>query len=102
MFIDSRNNQKPLYQVILMLNMKEAYELCKKVHPEKEITFGIEYPEAYGFEVMDERMHISDFTLDMTLVLKDTDEVIDTNIGNKLIIVPWYTKVYSPVELESL
>ena len=61
-------------EVILMLNMKEAY----------------------GFEVVDERMHICDFTLDMTLVLKDT------NIGNELIIVPWYTKVYSMEELESL
>lgn len=102
MFIDSRNNKKPLYQVILMLNMKEAYELCKKAHPGNEITFGIEFPEAYGFEVMDERMHICDFTLDMTLVLKDTGEVIDTNFGNELIIVPWYTKVYSTVELEYL
>ena len=85
-----------------MLNMKEAYELCKKAHPGKEITFGIEYPEAYGFEVMDVRMHICDFTLGMTLVLKDTGEVIDTNIGNEMIIVPWYTKVYSTEELESL
>ena len=41
-------------------------------------------------------MHIYDYTLDMTLVLKDT------NIGNELIIVPWYTKVYSMEELESL
>lgn len=74
-----------------MLNMKEAYELCKKVYPGKEITFGIEYPE-----LVDERMHICDFTLNMTLVLKDI------NIGNELIIVPCYTKVYSMEELESL
>ena len=47
-------------------------------------------------------MHICDFTLDMTLVLKDTGEVIDTNIGNELIIVPWYTKVFPTEELESL
>ena len=28
-----------------MLNMEEAYELCKKILPGKKITFCIEYPE---------------------------------------------------------
>ncbi len=90
------------------MNIKEAYELCKKAHPNEIIDGGCEYPKAYLFDVMDEHKYKylakepDYFPLDVTLVVKETGEVIDTNIGNELIEIPNHLPSYTKEELEAL
>lgn len=92
----------------LFMNIKQAYELCKKAHPDKIIDGGYEYPKAYLFDVMDEHKYKylakepDYFPLDVTLVVKETGEVIDTNIGNELIEIPNHLHSYTKEELEAL
>ena len=90
------------------MNIKEAYELCKKAHPDKIFDGGAEYKKAYLFDVMDEHKYKylykepDYFPLDVTLVVKESGEVIDTDVANELIEIHNHLQHYTKEELEAL